>query len=92
MITALFLSAVVSFITTFFSFFPQVEVLPTIAGVNLDTIIIGGISSIIRLADVFWYITIVIQGFLFISGYYAVKMTFRFLAGVFQAWGGQALN
>jgi hypothetical protein len=92
MISALLLSLTVSFITMIFSFFPQVDVLPTILGVNLDTVIVGGIASLMRLADVFWYIGDVIQGFLYICGYLAVKATLKFLSGAFQNIGGAALN
>lgn len=92
MITSLAIGLVVSFITMVFSFFPQVDVLPTILGVNLDTVIVGGIASVIRLGDVFWYITDVIQGFLFIAGYLALRMTLKFLAGAFSAWGGKAIS
>lgn len=92
MITSIFLGSIVMFLTLVFSVFPHVEVLPTIANVNLDTVIVGGIGNLLALADVFWYITVVIQGFLFITGYYALLMIAKFLAGVFQAWGGQALN
>jgi len=92
MISALILSLSVSVLTMIFSFFPQVEVLPTIANVNLDTVIVGGVASVYRLADLFWYITNVIQGFFFIMGYYAIKFTFKFLAGLFQGIGGGAIN
>jgi hypothetical protein len=92
MITIITLSFIVSLLTMVFSFFPQVDVLPTIAGVNLDTIIIGGIGNILRLADVFWYITNVIQGFIYIAGYLALKMTLKFLAGIFRTWGGGAMD
>lgn len=92
MISALILAEIVSVITTVFSFFPQVTVLPTIAGVNLDTVIVGGISNVVRLAHVFWYITDVIQGFLYIAGYFAIKATLKFIAGIFQNVGGAALS
>lgn len=92
MISALFLSLAVSTLTMIFSFFPQVEVLPTIANVDLDTVIVGGIGSLFRLADLFWYITNVVQGFIYIMGYYAFKFTFKFLAGLFQGVGGAAIN
>lgn len=92
MISALILSLAVSVLTMIFSFFPQVLVLPTIANVNLDTVIVGGIASLFRIAELFWYITAVVQGFLFIMGYYVIKMTFKFLAGLFQGIGGSAIN
>lgn len=92
MISALFLGISISVITTVFSFFPHVETLPTIAGVDLDTVIVGGIASMMRLANVFWWVGDVVQGFLYISGYFLIKATIKFLAGIFQNVGGAALN
>lgn len=92
MITTLLLGELVAIITTIFSFFDPVTVLPTIANVNLDTIIIGGIGNVMALAHVFWYITDIIQGFLFISGYYVLKLTIRFIARALDKFGGAALN
>ncbi len=92
MISTLILTELVSLITTIFSFFPQVDVLPTILGVNLDTVIVGGIADVLRLADVFWYITDVIQGFLFIMGYLVLKATLSAIGKAFQTLGGEAIT
>ncbi len=92
MISSILLGLTVSILTTIFSFFPHVDVLPTIAGVNLDTIIVGGVGSLKRMGEAFWYIGDVIQGFLYIAGYFVLKATLKFLSGVLSNFGGAALN
>ena len=92
MISSIFLSITISFITMVFSFFPQVDVLPTILGVDLDSIIVGGISNLMRIAEAFWYITDVFQGFFYITGYLIIKQTLKQLAGVLKNFGGAAIH
>lgn len=81
MIVGLFLNIIVLFIGAVFIWLPQVETLPLIVGFDIDTALVNGIGQLNVFLNAFWPIKIMIQGFLFLMGYYGLKMILRFFLG-----------
>ena len=81
MITNLIINIFVLIVGALFSLFPVVTVLPTIVGFNLDAALVTGAGQLNTFLIAFWPIKTMFQGFLFLMGYYAVKIGIRFLIG-----------
>lgn len=81
MITDLFINFVVLIITAIFSWAPIVTALPTIYGFNIDGAFVTGMGEVNVFLQSFWPELIMFQGFLFLLGYYAIKMVLKFFLG-----------
>ena len=81
MIVNMLLNIIVLFLGAIFSWLPQVLVLPTIAGFDIDTALQTGLGQLNFFMDTFWPLYILMQGFLVLVGYYVIKMTLRFFLG-----------
>ena len=94
MITQLLLGEIVAILTTVFSFFPAVDKLPIIPGLNidLDSLIVGGISDFMRVSDLFWFMQDVLWGFKWFVSYLALKLVIRAIGNALSRWGGASLS
>lgn len=81
MLINLLLNALVMAVGAIFSWLPQVETLPTIAGYDIDAALVTGIGQVNTFLNAFWPLKIMFQGFLFLLGYYAIKIGIRFFFG-----------
>ncbi len=81
MIIQILIAIVVLFITTIFSFFNIVTTLPTINGFDLDSALVTGVSQAYNFAHDVWPVTIVFQGWMFLLGYYGIKMLLKLFLG-----------
>lgn len=81
MITNLMINLVVLIVGAIFSFLPAVTVLPTIGGFDLDQALVTGASQLNAFFVTFWPLKTMFTGFLFLLGYYAIKIGIRFLIG-----------
>lgn len=64
-----------------FSWLPDVETLPTIGGYDIDGALVLGMGQFNSFIETFWAIGIMFQGFLFIAGYFAIKMVLQLFLG-----------
>lgn len=81
MIINLLLNVIVLFLGAIFSWLPQVTLLPNVAGADIDTALMTGVGQLNTFMNAFWPIYIMFQGFIFLMGYYAVKVVVRFFIG-----------
>ena len=81
MLITLILNVFVMFVGAVFSLLPEVIVLPTIAGYDIDTALSTGIGQAYSVFQTFWWLGVVFQGFLFIMGYYLIKLVINFFFG-----------
>ncbi len=73
-----FISIALGFI---FGWLPVVDKLPTIGGFDIDAALVTGMGQFNNFIQTFWPIQILMQGFLVLMGYYAIKMLVRFFFG-----------
>lgn len=64
-----------------FSNLPQVSVLPTVNGVDLDTTLQQAVAYFHTITQTMWYLGDVWTGALILLGYYSLKMLLRFVLG-----------
>lgn len=81
MITNLVINIFVLVVGALFSFFPQVTVLPTIGGFDIDAALVTAMGQLNTLMATFWPLYILMQGALFLLIYFAVKIGIKFLIG-----------
>ncbi len=81
MIIQAILDLITDFLTAIFSWLPQVNTLPTIGGFDIDTTLSSGMGGFYSFIHVFWPIEIMFKGFLFIMGYYTIKIVLRLFMG-----------
>lgn len=81
MITNLLINLVVLILGAIFSWLPQVTKLPTINGYDIDTALVTGVGQLHTFMITFWPLQYMFYGFLFIMGYYALKMAVTFFLG-----------
>lgn len=81
MITNIFINLVILILGAIFSFFPVVNTLPTIAGFNIDANMLLGMGYINTVFQTFWPLAYMFQAFLFLMGYYILKIIVVFFLG-----------
>jgi hypothetical protein len=81
MIINLLLNVVVLILGAVFSWLPQVQTLPYIVDFDIDTALVQGVGQLKTFLNAFWPIEIMFQGFLFLMGYFAIKMVLKFFLG-----------
>ena len=81
MITNAILDLIVGLFNLAFSWLPDVVTLPTIVGYDIDTALVNGMGYVKSFFGTFWFMTVMFEGFLFLMGYYVIKMTLRLLLG-----------
>lgn len=81
MIVNFLINIILDFLAALFSWLPDVERLPEIVGFDIDAAIVTGVGQLQTFFATFWPIQIMFNGFLFIMGYYIVKMTLQFFLG-----------
>lgn len=81
MIINLLLNVVVLFLGALFSWLPEITVLPQIGGFDIDAYLILGMGYIATIGEAFWFLPIIFTGFLFIMGYFVIKMVIRLFLG-----------
>lgn len=81
MITTIILD-LVTFVIKFVSeLWPVVETLPVINGFDIDGTLVLGLAQVNQFFETFWPLAIMFGGFLFLMGYYIIKMTVKFVFG-----------
>ena len=75
------LNTIVLLLNGVFGLFPVVTTLPSIGGFDIDANLVTGIGEARTFFTAFWPFLVVFQGFLFLLGYYAVKMLIRLFLG-----------
>lgn len=81
MIVNFLINVVVIVLAALFSWLPTVDKLPTIVGFDIDTALVSGVGQFKALTNVFWFLSIIFSGFLFLLGYYALKQVLKFFLG-----------
>lgn len=81
MIVNLILNVFILILGALFSWLPQVTTLPFIVDYDIDTALNTGVGQLYTFLNAFWPIYIMFQGFLFILGYFAIKMVLKFFLG-----------
>lgn len=81
MIIELFLQFLINALGFIFALAPSVDKLPNIAGYDIDTVLATNVGIFWRFAQVFWPLQILIQGFVFLMGYYLIKLVFKVILG-----------
>ena len=81
MIVQLIIAVFTSILAAIFAWLPSVTTLPTIGGYNIDTALAQGIGMFYTYAGVVWPVWDVFLGFLFLIGYYTLKMVLKFFLG-----------
>jgi hypothetical protein len=81
MIIMFILNVIVIALGGIFTWLPEVSILPTIAGYDIDAGLVLGMGYTNRMLEALWPLAIMFQGFLFIVGYYMIKTGLRFLLG-----------
>lgn len=81
MIINLLLNLIIATIGVLFSWLPTVSTLPLIGGYDIDGVLSTGMTQFNTIAVSFWSLLIVFQGFLYLMGYYILKLTLRFFLG-----------
>ncbi len=64
-----------------FSFLPVITKIPNIVGYDIDTALINGVTDLNLFMDVFFPLRIVMEGFLVLMSYYALKIPIRIVMG-----------
>ncbi len=64
-----------------FSWLPAVTTLPTIGGFDIDSALISGMGQVQTIFSAFWPLQIMFIGFLFIMGYFIIKVGVRIFFG-----------
>lgn len=81
MIITLLINLVVLILGAFFSFFPKVDTLPTVAGLDLDATLVSGMAEINTVFTSLWYLQDIFYGFLALLLYYGIKLIARLFLG-----------
>lgn len=81
MIIQLILYVILSVLTLLFSWLPVVTTLPSVNGYNIDAALVQGVAMFYTYAGAVWPVLDVFNGFLFLMGYYLLKMVVRFFLG-----------
>ncbi len=81
MLVNLVLNVFVLILGAIFSWLPQVTTLPFIVDFDIDTALVNGVGQLHTFLSAFWPLGIMFQGFLFLLGYYAIKMVLKFFLG-----------
>lgn len=81
MIINLLLNLLVLILGGIFSWLPEITTLPTIADYDIDTALVTGMGYFNSFATAVWPLKVLMQGFLFLLGYYLVKVALKFFLG-----------
>lgn len=82
MIVNLILNAVLLILGIAFSWLPDVDTLPEIAGYDIDTALVNGVGQFRSFIEVFWPLQTLFYGLIFLLGYYIIKnVVLRFFIG-----------
>lgn len=81
MIINLLIGLIVLIIGAIFSWLPIVTTLPAIGVFDIDNALVHGVGQLHTFITTFWPIDYMFKGFLFLMGYYIIKMTVNFFLG-----------
>jgi hypothetical protein len=81
MIVNFILNLLVGILNILFGWLPTITTLPTIIGFDIDSALVTGMGQLNTVITSVWVLGYLMQGFLFIMGYYIIKMTLRFFLG-----------
>ncbi len=81
MITQYFLAIITAFFIKVLSLFSLAKTLPTIAGVDIDSVLVTGLGEARIFFGTFWIFTIMLQGMVVLLVYYGIKMIAKLLLG-----------
>jgi hypothetical protein len=81
MIINLLIDLVIYILGALLFLLPDVTKFPSIMGFDIDTALVSGIGQLQTFMLAFWPLKIMFGGFLFLMGYYALKIGLRFIIG-----------
>lgn len=81
MIINLLLNVLIGIVGVFFSWLPAVDTLPSIFGFDIDGALVSGMGQLNFVRTQVWALNYLFLGFLFIMGYFGVKMVVRLFLG-----------
>lgn len=81
MIIQLLLQIIITAFTILFSWLPTVSTLPPIAGYDIDGALVTGVGEFKTISTVFWPLQDLYLGFLFLMGYYIIKIILKLFLG-----------
>lgn len=81
MITTILVNTAITIVNFLFAWWPNAEQLPTIFGLDLDETFTTAITTYNTFAEVIWPIHYVMLAFLFLMGYFVIKITFKLILG-----------
>lgn len=61
--------------------FPKIDKFPTINGYDIDSALVTGLGQLHQIMGTFWIIKDVFYAFLFLLGYYGLKMVVKLFFG-----------
>lgn len=76
-----FINAIVQLLNTLFDWFPTVDKLPTILGVDIDYQLEYYVGMFYRLADNFWLLGDLVSASLILLGYLTTKLILKLFLG-----------
>ncbi len=88
MIINLLLNTLVLILGAIFSWLPTVTKLPTIGGFDIDTALSTGMGEFHTFVNSFWLFRDIFVGFIFLMGYYIIKIVVTLFLG-HRAPGGK---
>lgn len=81
MIIEFTLDTIITVLNVILSWLPDATTLPQIVGADLDGSLVTAVSFLRRIMEVYWFLGIIFDGFLFLLVYYITKMVLKlFLA------------
>jgi hypothetical protein len=81
MVLQLLAQIILGILTILFGWLPQITTLPPIGGYDIDTALVNGVGFFYTYANAVWPVEVAFQGFLFLMGYYLLKMLLKFFLG-----------
>lgn len=81
MIINLLINLVILILGAIFSWLPVVTTLPQIGGYDIDGSLVTGIGYLHTFTTSFWPLQYMFNAFLFLMGYYSIKMAVTFFLG-----------
>lgn len=81
MIINFLLNIVVLVLSIIFGWLPLIEKLPSIVGYDIDTALSNGMGQLAFVISNVWPLQVFFQGFLFLMGYFVLKMVVKVFFG-----------
>ena len=81
MIVTEIIIGIATLVDVLLSWLPEVTTLPTIIGFDIDSALITGVTQLKSFMVSFWPISYMFNGFLFLMGYFVIKVIIKVFLG-----------